>query len=153
MGVRTSLLAALGCVSVLASAPVYGQSLEPCDWVASAANLVSPWEENSRTYANGAIRIALLDTGGEPVCCSRHLLILSPDPEYGQACNVLSFGQGMGYYEIFLPKVRSSYDPARGLSLVVPVGQFDPDTGRVDLGRLSAVVVTINQATGQVTVE
>ncbi len=153
MTLRSLVFSVLGSLAVSSFGPASAQSLEPCNWVASAANLVAPWEENSCTYANGAIRVALLDTGGEPVCCSRHLLILSPDPEYGQACNVLSQEQGTGYYEIFLSKTRSGYDPARGLSLIVPVGQFDPDTGGVDRGSLSAVMVTINQATGRVTLE
>jgi hypothetical protein len=128
------------------------QSLESCDWVASAANLVEPWAETTRSYGDGAIRIALLDTGGEPVCCSMHLLILSPG-EYGQACHVLSAQAGTGFREVLLENVESRYDAGKGLLLSVPVGDFDPDTGGVDQGSIRPVRIRINQSTGAVVLE
>ena len=53
---------------------------------AGARNIVEPWEKNSRTFSSGHIRIALLDTGGEPVCCAQHLLVTYPgggEPDSG----------------------------------------------------------------------
>ena len=38
------------------------QTAFPCDWQARADAIVEPWEENSKTFANGAVRVALLDT-------------------------------------------------------------------------------------------
>ncbi len=45
------------------AAPVAAQTVGDCDtWQTSARNLAEPWEANSRTFANGDIRVALLDT-------------------------------------------------------------------------------------------
>lgn len=141
-------------VALMLSGPVAAQSINDCDWVASPANLVEPWSENTRTFANGAIRIALLDTG-EPVCCFAHLLILSPSaedegPGY-RACHVLSDGEaGIGFAEVDLPGIAAGYDPARGLRLDIPVWRYIDGSTR---GRPGRVAGRINQATGTVTLE
>ena len=33
------------------------QVVSDCDWIANPANIAEPWETNSRTYANGTIRV------------------------------------------------------------------------------------------------
>ncbi|WP_417599492.1 hypothetical protein [Pararhodobacter oceanensis] len=136
---------------VIASAQVVGE----CDWLGNAANIAEPWEVNSRTFANGNIRIALLDTGGEPVCCSAHLLVLSPSgngsdgPVYRQ-CRVVSATAGQGFYSMDIPGITASYDPARGLLVSVPVGHWhqgmDSGAGPIP-GRMD---IRINQANGAV---
>ena len=144
---QSAVIAFSGAVAATA------QSLERCDWVASAGNLVEPWAETTRTYSDGAVRIALLDTQGEPVCCSYHLLILSPNPEYGEDCHVLSDLPGMGFRQIFLEDSASRYDAGKGLLLTIPVGRFDLDTGGVDPASIGPVSIRINQASGKVTLE
>ena len=148
---KTQILTAAAACLIATSAA--SQSIQDCDWVASAANLVEPWSETTQTYANGAIRVAFLDTGGEPACCSNHMLILSPHPEYGQACHVLSDRPGEGFSRVFVTDVETSYEPGKGLLLHVPVGRFDPDTGSTDPNSLMRVPVRVNQATGVVNVE
>jgi len=140
--------------ALLLAQPAGAQAIHGCDWVASPANLVEPWEANTRTFANGAIRLALLDTE-EPVCCFAHLLILSPSGEVEgpgyRACHVLSDGPpGMGFSALDLGAVTASYDPARGLRLDIPVWRYNDGMGR---GRPGRVAVRINQATGAVTLE
>jgi hypothetical protein len=44
----------------------------------------------TKSYSGGKIKIAHVDTDGEPVCCSSHLLVFIPDPEIGSQC----FGKG-----------------------------------------------------------
>ena len=146
-------LAICTATSFLGLSVAGAQTLESCDWVASAANLVEPWAETTRTYGDGAVRIALLDTGGEPACCSSHLLILSPDPEYGRACNILSDQPGTGFRQVFLEQSDSGYDPGQGLLLTIPVGRFDPDTGGVDTASIESVEIRINQASGELRIE
>ncbi|PQO23153.1 hypothetical protein C2I36_09310 [Rhodobacteraceae bacterium WD3A24] len=147
--------ALVGAAALLALAGGAGaQTLADCDWVAAPGNIVEPWEENSRTYANGAIRVARLSTGGEPVCCSEHLLILHPSgeeegPPY-RACSVLSQERGLGWLRVHVQEIASSYDPAKGLLLQVPVGHYDGVAGE---GRREVVGVRINQATGTATLE
>ena len=144
----------------LAALPLAGgaQVVTDCDWVANPANIAEPWDLHSRTYANGAIRIALLDTGGEPVCCSAHLLILSPsgsgqhEPAY-RACHVYSAQPGMGFYGFDIARTTASYDPARGLSLSVPVYHWHQgiETGAPPIEERAEL--RINQATGEVVAE
>ena len=135
-------------------APAAAQSINPCDWVASPANLAEPWETNIRSFANGAIRIALLDTE-EPACCSSHLLLLAPSgqvegPGY-RACHVISAGPpGTGFTQLDFAGITASYDPVRGLRLEISVGYF---TDGVDPARPGRVAVRVNQATGAVTLE
>ena len=47
-------------------------SVKDCgdDYKANVQNLAEPWEKNTQTFLNGSVRIAVVDTGGEPVCCS-----------------------------------------------------------------------------------
>ena len=136
-------------VSIFATTAV-SQSINTCDYIASAENVVEPWENNTRTFANGNIRIALLNTGGEPVCCANHLLIVSPHPEHGKGCHVLSNAEGYGYREVEFEAITSRYEPGVGIMLDIPVGDFDPDTGGVDSRSRRVVRVQINQATGDV---
>ena len=136
------------------------QVVTPCDeagYIASPANLAEPWDTHSRTYANGAIRVALLDTGGEPVCCAAHLLVMSPSggedgPEY-RACRVISGGNGMGFFFIDIPGITASYDPARGLLLSVPVDHYHPGVEEGRPAIAERMEVRIDQARGTVEVE
>lgn len=130
------------------------QVIEECGWVGSPANIVEPWAENSRTFANGAIRVALLDTGGEPVCCARHLLILAPSghqegPVYRQ-CLVASAQPGSGYYDIDVAGMAASYDPALGLLLDMELYHYVSDDGPAIPDRMQ---IRINQASGAVVIE
>ena len=128
------------------------QSVNECDWVSSARNLVTPWEENYRDFANGAIRVALLDTY-EPACCSFHLLVLSPHPEWGQACHVVSMAPGQGWVRVQFMNLKASYDPSLGLRVNIDVDHYDPETGTADPSRRERIGVRINQASGSVTLE
>jgi len=150
--------AATAAVLVAFSAPVNAQVITECDgWLASPANIVEPWELNSRTYANGAIRVAWIDTGGEPVCCSSHFLVLSPSgevdgPAYRQ-CRIVSAQPGLGFYGIDIQGIVASYDPNSGLLLSVPVDHWHQgmETGAPPIP--DRMDIRINQATGSVTYE
>lgn len=143
-------------VPALAQAQVV-QTCEAAGYIASPANIFEPWAEHSRTYANGAIRIAHLDTGGEPVCCASHLLVLSPaggvdEPEY-RACHVVSAGGGLGFNRVDIPGTTASYDPARGLLLSVPVWHWHDGMNQGRPAIVERMEVRINQAAGTVVVE
>ena len=146
----TAIAAAAFVLPALATAQVVTE----CGWVGSPANIVEPWQAHSRTYANGAIRIALLDTE-EPVCCAAHLLVLSPSgddegPAYRQ-CHVISDRDGgLGFNLIDFEAISASYDPALGLRLEVPFWRY---TDGRDRGLPGALALRINQATGAVTLE
>ena len=148
-------VASIAAVAALAALPAAGQVVTECaqSWVASPAHIAEPWEANTRTFANGAIRLAVLDTLGEPACCAVHLLVLSPNARAELSphveCRVISATDGLGWADMDLREVDASHDPARGLLVDVPIWTYVD--GLNDLpGRLR---VRINQATGAVTVE
>ena len=122
-------------------------AVRDCDtFEANARNLVLPVEEGVRTFANGNVRLLHLDTGGEPACCSAHLMVLLPDPELpGQICVLISADDRSGFYAIDLPGTKAAYDPATGLSLDVPVALHDGTASTPRRLRLR-----INQQTGVV---
>lgn len=144
--------AALPALLALAALPASAGEVHDCSgFEASSENIVEPWEENTRTFANGAVRIAVLDTA-EPAAAAFHLLILSPPyDELGlRQCRVVSFRDGMGYGSMSLEGLDAGYDPATGLTLELPISVYNPETALFDQG---ALFVTINQATGAVTAE
>ncbi|MBD3802109.1 MAG: hypothetical protein IE919_02595 [Thioclava sp.] len=136
----------------LASGPVASaaQEVTPCDFRASAENIVEPWEENSRTFANGAVRVALLDTI-EPGAAAFHILLLSPpfDDVGGRQCRMISPARGFGFYSVDFQALEAAYDPATGLSFALPVQAVD-ETGNPKPHRLH---FTLNQASGAISAE
>lgn len=141
----------------LLASTALGQVVSDCDWIANPANIAEPWAEQSQTYASGAIRVALLDTGGEPVCCSAHLLVLAPSspaegPVYRQ-CFVVSGAPGLGFYNIGIAGIEAQYDPALGLLLSVPVFHWHEGVELGQPGIAERMELRINQALGSVVVE
>ena len=138
---------ALGLLAALAvAAPAVAVTQRGCDtFEANARNLVFPPELSTRSHANGAVRLLWLDTGGEPACCSSHLMVTLPSPEDpGDLCVLISGDPG--WTHIDLAQARAAYDPATGLTLRMAVGAFDGN--RTVAETLS---VTIDQQSGTVT--
>lgn len=126
----------------------FAQSVLDCDWQASAAAIVEPWEDHTQTFANGDVRLAMLDTI-EPAAGAFHMLILSPPyDELGiRQCKTVGMSNGVGFSGIMWDAMTSGYDPAAGLIFEVPVSKYDPDTGGFPTSLLS---ITLNQSTGDV---
>lgn len=130
--------------------PVMAQTANFCDgWWSSARNIPEPIENFTRTFANGEIRVTLLDTI-EPAAGAFHLMVLAPP--YGELgsrnCAVISEGEGIGFAGMFFDQLEASYDPATGLTLRLPISRFSANTGGFDPAILA---VTINQALGTIT--
>jgi hypothetical protein len=151
---RTLAAAALGlCIAT----PAFAISVAECgdDATANVGNIAEPWEKNSRAFYNGSVRVALVDTGGEPVCCSMHLLILVPVPSeiegmdpYRKCYLVHNEGQ-MGFVAIDFARVASSYDAARGLLITFPYELYNEgNPGAKGVGR-----VRVNVAKGTAVAE
>lgn len=137
---------------LFSTAPI-AQTLGECDWRSSLRNIGEPWEDYTRTFASGAIRITATDTGGEPVCCSQHLVIQAPHPEWFDSCAVLSGNQDLGFLDVYFEDITASYDPAKGLLLAVPVGYYDPENEYTDPDLFETIYVRINQSTGSIAIE
>jgi hypothetical protein len=119
------LLAAMA-LSVQLLSGAQAATVDACDdHRSSVQSLAEPWEANTRTFLRGAVRIAVIDTGGEPACCSVHLLVLATKPEDSSGpaelvCRVISQKDQLGFMSIDFASIRYSYTPANGLNLLVP---------------------------------
>lgn len=111
----------------------------------------------TRSYSGGKIKIAPVDTDGEPACCSSHLLVFIPSTEIGSQCFAISqraargaAGQ-VGFNSIEFDRIKASYDPDRGLLLNVPYTLYDVDGGR---GKPGSTNVRVNlKGKGSVRIE
>ena len=116
------LVAAIGSGSGAEAAEV-----GPCNNLDRASLVVG----QTRSFSDGKIRIAHVDTDGEPVCCSSHLLVFIPSPEIGSQCFAISQkaekgdSSARGFSSLDLARAIASYDPQRGLLLTVPYTLYD----------------------------
>lgn len=129
--------------------PSWAVTVQPCTELASVRSIAEPWEANTRTFANGEIRLVVLDTI-EPAAAAFHLVILHPPRDIlgGQMCTQVSADDGIGFGGMDIGPAAASYDPGRGLTVALPVSTYDPEAA--DFYRDSLLSVTINQANGQV---
>lgn len=132
----------------LLAAPVAAQEVLPCDNLALADAIVEPWEDHTRTFANGAVRVALLDTI-EPALGAFYLLVLSPpiDEVGARQCRVIGFDGGMGFTTLDFASIGADYKPTRGLEIQllgrIAVPEYD-FTNPVNLW------VIVNQSSGEI---
>ena len=149
-------LAAFSLLGALAVAgPALATVVRACDGTTEAAyNIVEPWEASSRTFYQGKVRVAWLDTGGEPACCSAHLLIVfyRDDDVEGFTCRLVSDHDASGFAGIDFKSLKSSYDPKRGLLLAFGYSRF-PTGGDGSATERRVAKVRINVTSGAVMVE
>ncbi|MBA4490735.1 hypothetical protein [Paracoccus sp. S1E-3] len=143
----------LALAALLLAAPAAAQSVGDCgDWTL-AEYLPEPWEDHIATYAEGRIRVAVLDTM-EPAAAALHLLVISPplDETGGRQCKVVSLsgggGRPTGFLNLDFGAREASYDAARGLVLAMPVEAYDPVNGAAVQRELT---VTVDQSSGRIT--
>ena len=139
---------------LLAAGPLAAQSSDlvpmgvaPCDDDRSAVrHIVEPWEASTATFANGDVRIALIDTG-EPQNTPYHLLVLSPSvgAASGRTCQVLSWSGNTGWGFIAFESLYAEYDPAKGLFI-----QFEGFVPPEEVTIPQVISFTLNQSTGQI---
>lgn len=107
----------LAAVLALPTTPALAQVVTPCarDFAAQAQNITEPWEQNIRSFANGAVRIALMDTV-EPAGTPFHLLVISPprDELGSRQCRLISAAAGAGFAAMDLAGLAARYDPEIG---------------------------------------
>lgn len=123
------------------------QEVQPCDGGDYDA-IVEPWEQNARSFANGDVRIALLDRI-EPAAGALQLLILSPprDELGARQCRLLTYAGGQGFAALDFTAITAGYDPARGLTFAVPARFVLPDSG---FSNTMLIDLTLNQASGEI---
>lgn len=140
----------LTALALCLATPAVAQEIGTCDdYRSSVAMLAEPWEENTRVFADGEVRLAVIDTI-EPAAGAFHLVILSPPyDELGAGhCALVSSDTGSGFAGLTLAGTQSAYDPATGLSFTIPATRWIPDSDTY----VDAVLhVTLNQQTGAIT--
>ena len=126
--------------------PAVAQQVADCDWQASAQAIVEPCAQNTRTFANGDVRLALLDTI-EPAAGAFHILVLSPpyDELGSRHCATIGMSNGIGLGGADLSTLEADYDPSVELIFTMQVRVFDG----VDF-RPGKLRFTLNQATGRI---
>lgn len=115
--------AAFAALLIASALPAHAVQVRDCDYAADVRSIAEPWEKNTRAFANGSIRVALIDTGGEPVCCSVHLLILAPDKNDelgGRFCRIVGDREALGFAGIDFERMTARYDAGRGLLITFP---------------------------------
>lgn len=123
---------------------------DDCDWLVDMRNIAEPWEENTRTFYGGKLRVVLIDSI-EPACCYMHLVLLMPnpdDPVGGRRCVAINQGHATGFGQIDFKDLTADYDPSTGLLVTFPYALFDPELSR--MGPLRRATVRVNLSTGQV---
>lgn len=137
---------------LLAALPAHAVQVRDCDYAADVRSIAEPWEKNTRAFYNGNVRVALLDTGGEPVCCSVHLLILVPDKNDemgGRFCRIVGDRESLGFAGIDFARLTTRYDAGRGLLITFPYQLYvDGLSSRSGVAR-----VRVNLERGTVDVE
>ncbi|BDW86883.1 hypothetical protein MACH21_30600 [Roseicyclus marinus] len=140
---------ALGLVTSLSlGQQAIGQAIRPCEGLIDITMISEPWDSYSRSYAEGAIR--LFEAYVAPTMAAGAVIgILHPlpgDPYPTRVCTAVLHADPANpfFAEALVSRTTASYDPARGLTLRVPVSF--PDFRQP----IPAVEITINQATGQV---
>jgi len=126
-----------------AALPAVAQDVSDCDWRADMRFIAEPWETSSRTFANGDVRLVLLDTY-EPAMVPFQIAVISPPhDELGwPQCMVIG-----AFNEIDFAALAAAYDPAVGLIFSVPVKIYDGMTDSTPNARLG---FSLNQSTGAV---
>ena len=151
---RTAIPAALAAFIATAT-PALAVEVAECgeDGAASAPAIAEPWEKNARAFYNGNVRVAVTDTGGEPVCCSMHLLILVPAQTQDgmdayRNCYLVNDHEGMGFVGIDFAKLATSYDAAKGLLITFPYQLYND--GNPGKGGIARVRVNVQKGTAAV---
>jgi hypothetical protein len=123
---------AVAISATLMAMPAMAAVVRDCGDTGRVEFIAEPWAENSRTFYNGEIRIALIDTEGEPACCSSHLMVLytaepKDEPAY-RACKLITQTEGgLGFSGVDFAHIKATYDPKRGVLLSVPVARMSED--------------------------
>lgn len=144
-----TLLFLLGFTSIASAQYVEDCVTEFSDgYRTSAGAIVEPWEENTKVFANGDVRLTYVDTE-DPANYSAHLMILSPprDELGARQCKIVSMSKGLGFASLTFSDLTAGYDAKTGLVFKVPVTTHDNQTS---IYTKNTLVVTVNQATGLV---
>ncbi len=136
--------AAICAFAAPASAFVVGE----CGPEFTPMTITEPWEENSQTFANGAIRIFEIFVDPN-VASGAALGVLHPVPSdaggpFRRCTAIYASGVTRFFGQAFVSQATAVYDASVGLIITVPIAFADGSGTR-------PVSFAVNQATGTVT--
>lgn len=139
---------AVAAALALSAAPALAASVTPCGDGPRADTIAEPWEASTATYAEGKVRVTLIDTV-EPAGAPFHLMIQAPPlDELGlRGCSLVSVSPGNGFYSLGFAARTASHDADRGLILRMPASTMGASGEAMPL----VLEVAINQSTGVIT--
>ena len=143
-GFYVKVLIAL-CAALLASM-ASAQQVQPCfdgaeiPYRASAVAIAEPWEENTRSFADGQVRIAVMDTW-EPAYGAYYLMVMywSDSEAELRICDLVSQGE-IGFVGMTLEGMEASYSQGVGLQLRVPTTFYNPEEDEFEAGVIEVVI-------------
>lgn len=150
LAMTTLTTAALTCAALMLPGVTLAQTVTPCGDRAPVWAVPEPFEDNTATYAEGAVRLVVLDMI-EPALAPVHIVVLHPPygPVGDRQCHLVSDEGGTGFWDVDFVARQSGYDPVHGLHVTLPAQRPDPTAGTGAPPR--ALTITVNQSTGAVT--
>lgn len=141
------ILAAGFCTAI---SPAFAQEVSPCPDSGFPIDAVAePWAENTRSFANGAVRLVML-AYEDPAAAPFHLALLFPTrdnfPMEGRKCVQIS-GTWGGFYALSFQDLQARYDPALGLTFSIPAEIYDDS---LEGPRAVVLEISYNQSTEDV---
>ncbi|NOX39841.1 MAG: hypothetical protein GXP05_04810 [Alphaproteobacteria bacterium] len=134
-------LLALTLVAASLGSQSGAQQISKCDARAQAANIAEPWSANSRSFADGDVRLTVLETPGSETAAFRILILTPPRNALGERlCRIISYQREAGFFGVTLSWMGTSYDPLYGLVFDIPVQIFVASTGKNKPARLHLTV-------------
>ena len=140
--------------SLLWGSAAFAQRVQPCfdgdriPYRASAEAVAEPWEENTRSFAEGKVRIAVMDTG-EPAYGAYYLMVMYWPGGDGalRICDLVSQGE-VGFVGMTLNGMEAGHKAGLGLVLKVPTSFYNPVEDEFEEG---VIEVLVDRAANQVT--
>ena len=117
---------------------------------------IEAWSGDASSFANGAVRVFAFHANDAHLSNAVLIGVLHPaksqlaDGGLVEVCSAIYSDHGqVGYFgHVFTKQMKSSYDPARGLMLTIPVRYHLSDRSPLEY----ELTLTINQATGTIDV-
>ena len=140
-------------LATLLASTAFAQQVQPCfdgariPYRASAEAIAEPWAKNTRSFADGKVRIAVMDTG-EPAYGAYYLMVMYWAGGDGalRTCELISQGE-VGFVGITLEGMEATYKAELGLVLKVPTTFYNSVNDEFEEG---AIEVLIDRAANRV---
>ncbi len=123
--------------ALLAPLPAWSQVENACDARAVVDETVQPADKYSRSLQGGDLRLALVRRPGDGGL-EYYLALLTPPADGGAVarCRLIGHTGATGFRLIAFDAMTLRDDPARGLTIELPVMAYDRDTSRGFQGML-----------------